>query len=104
MSVTLYEGSLQFLLENPDGPTGLMLSRTADQIAGNYEFLVETIFQNPTIRPTVDTAVEVGDLGLIASIGFPYEGNVSERLADKIGERETDHLLPVIMSAWDSQI
>jgi len=104
VTVTLNEVALRFLLEDEAGPTGRMLRRTADQIAGNYEFVVETIIPNPDIRPAVDAVVETGDLGLQASIGFPFEDRVSDYLADKIGDREKDRLMPVIMTAWDSQI
>ena len=104
MSVIFNEAALHRLLEDEAGAVGRMLQRTAEQIQGNYEFVVETIIQNPLVRPTVGVHIEQGDLGLQASIGMPFEDHVSEYLAVKIGELETDHLLPTIMEAWDSQI
>src|SRR5687768_11382247 len=102
MSVTLFEPSLRFYLEDQAGPTGLMLRRTAEQITGNGEFVMSVIIEDSRIRPNVEYKIETGDLGLQATIGIPFEGRVSERIALK-WEAE-DQILGAVMTNWDSQI
>ena len=82
MSVTLFEPSLRFLLEDQDGPVGLDLLRRTEIITR----LVEQNAQHIIIQMPdgiVGYEISNGDLGLQAEIGIAGGGRWSEYLAIK---------------------
>jgi hypothetical protein len=97
------EAALNFLLENPDGPLGRKLERAAIRIAGNYENVVDIIWQNQdqSVKPEASYTVENDVNGLQAVIGFPDgQGHIAEYMADKF-VREQGWIKPVLMTNWD---
>jgi hypothetical protein len=82
MSVTLFEPSLRFLLEDQDGPVGIDLRRRAEIITR----LVEQNAQHIIIQMPdgiVGYEISNGDLGLQAEIGLTGSGRWSNYLASK---------------------
>lgn len=96
------EAALNFLLQDPDGPVGRKTERSANQIAGNYDAVVNIIWQNQDqdLRPAAEYTVGNGAEGLEAVIGFPDQGRVSQYMAEKF-ERESDWIVPGLMTNWD---
>ena len=82
MSVTLFEPSLRFLLEDQDGPVGMDLQRRSEVITR----LVQQNAQHIIIQMpdgVVGYEISNGDLGLQAEIGLKGGGRWSEYLAAK---------------------
>jgi hypothetical protein len=103
MSVTLNEAALQFLLESPAGPVGEDLRRRAEVVTGNYQTVINVVWENqdPALNPRADYEVDVGDEGLQAEIGIRFHGRISEYMARKM-ETEADRVVPTIMLGWHS--
>src|SRR5688500_16708952 len=82
MSVTLFEPSLRFLLEDQDGPVGIDLRRRSEIITR----LVEQNAQHIIIQlpdGIVGYEISNGDLGLQSEIGIVGTGRWSNYLASK---------------------
>ena len=105
MSLVFNDAYLENLVNNPGGPMGRSLERVANQIAGNYEAVVNIIWQSqaPSAKPDVDYAITNGEFGLQAVIGFPDSRHTSEYMAEKF-ERESDWIVPGLMSNWNAYI
>jgi hypothetical protein len=102
MSLVFNEAALNRLLQNPDGPVGRKLERTAIQITQNYGNVTGIIWQNQdmSLKPQADYTVSSGDNGLQAVIGILDEGSISEYM-DRKFVREQDWIVPNLMANWD---
>ena len=105
MSLVFNDAWLDSFVNNPAGPMGRSIERVANQIAGNYEAVVNVIWQvrPPSAKPDVDYILENGQFGLQAVIGFPDHKHTSEYMANKF-EIESDWIVPGLMSNWEAYV
>jgi hypothetical protein len=105
MSLIFNEAALNFLLQSPAGPVGRSVERVSNHIAGNYEAVINIIWQNQNqlSRPHADYRVESGDNGLQGDVGIPDQGHVSEYMDEKFGI-ESDWIVPGLMTNWEAYV
>jgi hypothetical protein len=86
MSVIFDQAALNFLLQDPAGPTGLMLERVSENIIRGARQRADFIFQNKPIDPSdyIGYDIRNGDNGLEAVFGAEGgPGSIGYYLAEK---------------------
>jgi hypothetical protein len=82
MSVTLYEGALRQLLEDPDGPMGTFLREKSEIIVAEARRGAGVIMKQD-MTSFIDYEIVSGDDGLSSIVGVTGSGRMSEYLAFK---------------------
>lgn len=82
MSVTLYEGALRQLLEDPAGPMGIYLREKSEIIVAEARRGAEVIMKQPMTH-LIDYDIVSGDDGLASIVGVRGQGRISQYLAFK---------------------
>ncbi len=107
MSIIFNEGALTRLLESPDGPYGERLLLVAQQISQNYNDAIGGVWQDQTasVKPVADFDIDRGEYGLQAVVGIVAdERRISDYMANKFANIESDKFVPRIMAGWDNQL
>lgn len=97
------EAALNNLLQSPDGPVGQRLGFVSETITGNYQGVIDKIWENQPAgaKPQSDYTITSGDFGIQSEIGMG-DGRIAQYMAAKF-QRE-DWIIPAIMAGWDNQL